>query len=178
MEDAPPPASFRPLVELATEMRDKEYRDQYVESFSRQLLARQMRGFRGEKTQADYGKEIDKNQTQVARFEDPTYGWQTRTVFEIARRQNVAALICFVDFETFLRFEKVVSEDILTPKPYDQVSVGDFATESDGQRRTQGAVGEIVTHDFGRQADFSPANDDRVIVYREFKGPIAANNPS
>lgn len=109
----------RQIDELANEMHDKDYRDQYVESFSRQLLARQMRGFRGDKTQAEYGATIDKSQTQVARFEDPTYGWQTRTVFEIARKQNVAAIVCFVDFETFLRFEKSMSEAILVPSPYD-----------------------------------------------------------
>lgn len=120
MNDTRDPAGpHRPEIPPA-EFDDKDYRDQYVESFSRQLIARQMRGFRGDDSQADYGEKIGKSQTQVARFEDPTYGWQTRTVFEIARKQNVAAIICFVDYQTFLRFEREASEDLLTPKPYDE----------------------------------------------------------
>ena len=104
---------------LISEMRDKEYRDQYVESFNRQLLARQMRGLRGDRSQAEYGATLDKSQTQIARFEDPTYGWQNRTVFETARREDVAAIVCLVDFETFLQFEGSMSEHMLTPHRYD-----------------------------------------------------------
>jgi hypothetical protein len=107
------------LEALVSEMRDKEYRDQYVEAFNRQLLARQMRSLRGDRSQAEYGAALDKSQTQIARFEDPTYGWQTRTVFEIGRKENVAAIVCFVDFETFLQFEGSMSERMLTPHRYD-----------------------------------------------------------
>jgi hypothetical protein len=126
MDNVQDHAASRPLESLADQMHDKEYRDQYVESFNRQLVARQMRGFRGDMTQTEYAPTIDKTQTQVARFEDPTYGWQTRTVFEIARKQNVAAIICFVDFETFLRFEGNMSEDMVAPRPYDKAAVDAF----------------------------------------------------
>src|SRR5580658_3874309 len=123
MNDAHDPVDSRHPDRMPPEFDDKDYRNQYVESFSRQLLARQMRGFRGDATQAEYGATIEKSQTQVARFEDPTYGWQTRTVFEVARRQNVAAIVCLVDFETFLRFEAEMSEDLLTPQPYDTAKI-------------------------------------------------------
>jgi hypothetical protein len=126
MDSEPGHVGSRPLEYLIQEMRDKDYRDQYVESFNRQLLARQMRGFRGDQSQAEYGITIDKSQTQVARYEDPTYGWQTRTVFEIARKQNVAAIVCLVDFETFLRFETATSESLLTPQQYNEASLGAY----------------------------------------------------
>jgi hypothetical protein len=96
------------LGAMASQMRDKQYRDHYVENFSRQLLAEQMRQFRGDLTQAAFGKLLNRTQSQIARFEDPRSGWQTRTVFDMARSQNMAAITCFIDFETFFRIKQII----------------------------------------------------------------------
>src|ERR1700679_2342087 len=111
MDDKQGDVDFRKQERLAEEFRDKDFRDMYVEAYSRQLLARKMREFRGDQSQSDYGDTIDKTQTVVSRLEDPSYtGWSARTLFEIARKRNVAAVMCFMDFPTFLRYSEDMSE--------------------------------------------------------------------
>lgn len=140
MDGGHPIAISEDLLALMEEMRDKDYRDQYIESFSRQMTARQMRGFRGGRTQEEFGEVLDKSQTQVARFEDPTYGWQTRTVFEVARKMNVAALVCFLSVEDFLWFQEKMSERLLAPKSYSAATVE--AALSDRARSDEVELGE------------------------------------
>jgi hypothetical protein len=154
MEDEQGTASFQDMQNLIHAMGDKDYRAAFVEQFNHQLLARQMRGFRGSQSQVEYGEKIGKSQTQIARFEDPLYGWQMRTAFEIARKEDVAVIMCFVDHETFLRFEQV-SKDLLTPEPFDADRLNALfvkaATESvdrvkeSAERATESPTAETVT---------------------------------
>src|SRR5438045_2363080 len=97
------PANSPRLPNLAEKFHDKQYRDGYVAAHTRGVLARQMRNFRGDRSQAEYGAEIGKRQTVVSRLESPAYGsWTLRTMLQIARKENVAVLVRFVDFPTFL----------------------------------------------------------------------------
>src|SRR2546429_9880473 len=92
------------LRSLIKKFRDRAYRDSYVASHTRRFLARQMRKFRGEKSQSEFGELIDKRQTVVSRLEDPKYGkWTLQTLFDIAAKLNVAVIVRFVDIPTFLR---------------------------------------------------------------------------
>jgi hypothetical protein len=114
------PALFHRMIRLAQKMRDKVYRDAYVASHTRQFLARQMRAFRGKKSQAEFGKEIDRNQVVISRLENPNYtGWTVQTLLDVAAKQDRAVIIRFVDFPTFLRYTEDQSEDAACPKPYD-----------------------------------------------------------
>jgi hypothetical protein len=81
------------LARLAREFRDKAFRDTYVASHTRRFLARQMRKFRGEMSQSEFGDLIGKQQTIVSRLENPNYsGWTLSTLFEIASKLNIAVL--------------------------------------------------------------------------------------
>jgi hypothetical protein len=112
------------LQSLAKKFHDKQYRDGYVASHTRGVLARQMRNFRGQLSQAEYASKIGKQKTVVARLENPAYGgWSVRTMLDIARKENVATLIRFVDFPTFLSFTDDMSDEVLLPQPYDQVEI-------------------------------------------------------
>src|SRR6266404_2487325 len=103
MDDEPQSVDSPRSARLAEKMHSKAYRDAYVASHTRQFLARQMREFRGERSQTEFGKFIEKQQTVVSRLEDPNYGnWNLRTLFEVAKWLNVAVLVRFVDFPTFL----------------------------------------------------------------------------
>ena len=62
------------FLSLAEKFHDKRYRDGYVAAHTRGVLARQMRNFRGERSQAEYGAIIGKRQTVVSRLESPAYG--------------------------------------------------------------------------------------------------------
>lgn len=96
-------ASPRRLQSLAEKFHDKQYRDAYVGAHNRGVLAQQMHNFRGALSQADYAAKIGKQKTVIGRLENPAYGgWSLRTMLEIARKENVAVLVRFVDLPTFL----------------------------------------------------------------------------
>src|SRR4051812_46331232 len=87
------------LLSLAGKFSDENYRHGYVASFNRGMLARQMRNFRGELSQADYAAKISKQKTVVGRLENPFYaGWSLRTMLDVARKEDVAVIVLFVDF--------------------------------------------------------------------------------
>jgi hypothetical protein len=128
------------LPSLAEQFHDKRYRDGYVAAHTRSVLARQMRNFRGENSQAEFGVEIGKRQTVVSRLESPAYGgWSLRTMLEIARKRNVAVFCRFVDFPTFLKYSRDLSADALCPSPYDQSAIDELARE-DGRRSEENAL--------------------------------------
>jgi len=120
-------AASRRLLSLAEKFRDKQYRDSYVASHTRGILAQQMRNFRGALSQAEYAEKIGKQKTVVGRLENPGYaGWSLRTMLEIARKENIAVLVRFVDFPTFLGFTNDFSKKALHPDAYDPAEVDIF----------------------------------------------------
>ena len=124
MSDAQSRANSHRVARLAQDMHDERSRHGYVEGHSRHFLARQMRGFRGDRTQAEFGGLIDKRQTVVSRLEDGNYrGWTLGTMFEIARKLGVAVFVRFVDFQTFLKYSDDMSDEAIHPRPYDQALV-------------------------------------------------------
>src|SRR5579862_6112937 len=117
------PAGSHRLSRLAEQMHDKRYRDGYVAAHTRRTLAQQMRKFRGEESQAAFAEVLGKRQTVVSRLENPSYsGWTLRTLFEVAQALDVAVLVRFVDFPTFLKYSDDLSESALRPQPYDKGS--------------------------------------------------------
>lgn len=128
MDEERNPAASDRLTSLAGKFHDKRYRDGYVAANTRSVLARQMRNFRGEHSQAEFGAEIEKRQTVISRLENPAYGgWSLRTMLEIARKKNVAVFVRFVDFPTFLRYSGDISDCALHPNEYDENEVDQFA---------------------------------------------------
>jgi transcriptional regulator with XRE-family HTH domain len=121
------------ITRLIDKMRDKNYRDGYVAAHSREVLAKQMREFRGEMSQTEFAEKIGKKQTVVSRLENPSYvGWSLSTMFEIANRLDVAVFVRFVDFPTFLKLSEDMSADALHPHPYGGSQMDDLVKEDDG----------------------------------------------
>jgi hypothetical protein len=117
----------------------KSYRDSYVASYTRQFLARQMREFRGDQSQSEFGAKIAKQQTVVSRLEDPNYGkWRLQTLFDVASKLDVAVLVRFVDFSTFLRTTNDRSPSTILPEPYDQQKVDDLASVMEAENHSKG----------------------------------------
>jgi hypothetical protein len=111
MDEEQSPASSRRLASLAKKFQDKQYRDGYVASHTRRVLADQMRNFRGSLPQTEYAAKIDKQKTAVGRLENPAYGgWSLRAMLEVARKENVAVLCRFVDIPTFLKLSDDLSK--------------------------------------------------------------------
>ncbi len=123
------------LLRLAARFHDKQYRDAYVAAHAREILAKQMRSFRGALSQAEYAEKIGKQKTVIGRLENPAYsGWSVRTMLEIARKENVGVLAQFVDFPTFLNFTDEMSDDTLHPQEYDETRTDDIALYLSGTK--------------------------------------------
>src|SRR5262249_51490736 len=55
------------------------------------------------------------------RLEDPNYGkWTLQTLFSVARKLNVAVVVRFVDFPTFLTITEDMSENASDLKEFNQ----------------------------------------------------------
>jgi hypothetical protein len=115
---------FPRLRNLIEKFRNKAYRDTYVAGHTRRFLARQMRKFRGDVSQAEFGDLIGKRQTVVSRLEDPKYGkWTLQTLFDVASKLNVAVIVRFVDIPTFLKLSEDMSDEASCPQPYDEAGI-------------------------------------------------------
>jgi hypothetical protein len=139
---------------LAEQMLDERYRDAYVASHTRQMLARQMRKFRGEMSQAEFANILGKRQTIVARLENSSYiGWTLRTLFEVAKAVKVAVFVRFVDFPTFLKYTDDMSDGAMRPKEYDQQDIDQFSRWIDfteaRESKPQPGSGAITLQEWG-----------------------------
>jgi hypothetical protein len=87
-----------------------------------------MRNFRGGLPQADFAAKIGKQKTVVSRLENPVYiGWSLRTMLEIARKENVAVFVRFVDFPTFLKYSNDMSDAAMRPSAYNKREIDELA---------------------------------------------------
>jgi|SRR6516162_3167185 len=90
----------------------KKSRNRKYSDHTRRLLAGQMRAFRGERSQSEFGALIGKQRTQVSRLEDPAYGkWTLQSLFEVADKLDVAVFVRFVDHSTFLRLSEAMDQE-------------------------------------------------------------------
>lgn len=160
MDDEHRHAASHRLQRLAEKIRDKGYRDTYVGSHTRQVLARQMREFRGDRPQTEFGELLGKKQTVVSRLEDPSYsGWSLRTILEVASKLNVAVFVRFVDFPTFLKYTEDLSEAALRPEPYNELATDSALLHETTQDEPEGALRAFLSASFQQQSQVA-ANTD------------------
>lgn len=142
------------ILRLAQKLRNPKYRHAYVGAQVRQFLARQIRELRGNESQAEFGKRIDKAQNVVSRLEDPSYGKATlSTLLDMAAKLDRALIVRFVDFNTFLKFTDDQSDKAAAPASYDEFEVSEFAWKESVK-----ALGKKVRRDATTQAYASPQN--------------------
>jgi hypothetical protein len=116
------------VLTIAEKMHDERYRHAYVINHTRQFLAQQMRAFRGDMSQAQFGRLLGKPQSVVSRLEDPNYGkWTLQTLFDVAKAMDVGVFVRFVDFPTFLKYSDDFSESAQRPNQYTVATVDNFA---------------------------------------------------
>ena len=140
MHDEQRPAPSPREKRLAEKFVDKTYRDAYVAQHTRQFLARQVRALRGDMTQDQFGKVLEKPQSVISRLEDPNYGkWALQTAFDVAAKCDVAVVIRFVDHGTFLRLTSDMSDAAVHPSAFSQEIV-DKAAEKERQKLADGAL--------------------------------------
>ncbi len=108
------------LARLGRELDDRAFRASYMEHHLKAFLADQIRGLRGDMSQAAFGRLIGKPQSVVSRLENEEYGRVTlQTLLDIATRLDIAFVGRFVDFPTFLQATMDFSEAAVAPKPHE-----------------------------------------------------------
>jgi len=140
MDGSPSLIASHRFARLAEQMQDKRFRDAYVASQNRRMLAHQMRKFRGDESQADFAKTLGKQATIVSRLENPSYsGWSLRTMFEVAQALGVAVFVRFMDFPTFLKYTDDMSEKTLRPDAYNPKAINELV-RAEEQATAEGAL--------------------------------------
>jgi hypothetical protein len=161
---------------LAEQFKKEKFRKSY---FARQLkvfLAAQIRALRGEKTQVEFGELIGKPQSVVARLERESYGKvNLQTLIDVASRLDIALIIRFVSFPTFLEWTKDYSPSAIAPQSY-----GNAAAESDKRELANSLRGEGLNKNAqtGKligdlEADITSQDVNRNMQDRLHEGPQA-----
>lgn len=82
-------------------------------------------------SQKEFGQLLGKPQPIVSRLQNPDYGkYSLQTLLEIASKLDVALLVRFVDYPTFLKVTSDFSDEALRPARYDQSQMDLLATKS------------------------------------------------
>ncbi len=123
--DNPMNATFRRkltrMARLASEFRRKGVRHSFMARQLKAFLAQQIRALRGGLSQTEFGERIGKPQSVVSRLEKQADRHiSIQTLIDIAERLDIAVVIRFVDFPTFLRYTEDYSESALKPEPFRQ----------------------------------------------------------
>jgi hypothetical protein len=148
---------------LAKKLRNKSYRDAYLGSRIRQFLAHQIRSFRGDRTQAEFGKILDQPQSVISeRLESRSYGkWNLQTLLDIASKLDVALIVQFVDYPTFVRFTHNITNETVRPASFNEHVLFEaieplprrspaaeaFAKMMNGQGQNDGLYGRAVANE-------------------------------
>jgi transcriptional regulator with XRE-family HTH domain len=91
---------------LISKLSKEDYRHAYVAEGVKTWIARQVRALREQRgwSQSDLSIKTDKPQSAISRIEDPDYGKMSlQTLFDLAKAFDVALVVKFIDYPTFLR---------------------------------------------------------------------------
>lgn len=117
---------------LLSKLRNKEYRDGFIESHIRTGLAYQIRELREARgwSQTELALRSNKKQSVIARVENPDYGkFSLSTLLELASAFDVALLVRFVPFT-----ELVERTQDLSPSGLNVASFkDDYASRGEGR---------------------------------------------
>ena len=109
-------------LKLLAKLRNKEYRDAYVEEKVTTSLPFQIRALREQRewSQAELGNQAEMRQNAVSRLEDAESGTPSiSTLLRLARAFDVALLVKFVPFTKLLSEFSDVSSEALAVSTFD-----------------------------------------------------------
>jgi hypothetical protein len=107
-------------------------------------LADQIRALRGDRSQTDFGRLIDKPQSVVSRLEDDSYGRLTlNTLLDVADKLDIALVVQFTNFSTFLEFAGDLPQKQLASTKFSQIEVERFV-ENQRHRSADGALAAFL----------------------------------
>lgn len=99
------------------------YRHSYVASHVKVWIARKIHQLREDRalSQGQLADRAGKKQSAISRIEDPEYGQLTvKTLLDVAEAFDVALVVDFVDFPSFLKLTHDVSDERLHVQSFDE----------------------------------------------------------
>jgi transcriptional regulator with XRE-family HTH domain len=146
IEDEPRNACSRRtrISRLAKALTAPGRRHAYMATQLKAFLSDQIRTLRGDLTQSEFGDKIGKPQSVISRLEKQLDRHiSIQTLIDIAVKLDIAVIIRFVDFVTFLRYTEDYSDNALAPRSYDQAAIDAFA-EGEEQRAQGSEIQALV----------------------------------
>jgi len=120
------------ISRLAKALTAPGRRHAYMATQLKAFLSDQIRTLRGSLTQREFGDKIGKPQSVVSRLEKQLDRYiSIETLIDIAVKLDIAVIIRFVDFRTFLRYTDDYSDNALAPPSYDQAAIDALAEEEE-----------------------------------------------
>jgi transcriptional regulator with XRE-family HTH domain len=124
------------ISRLAEALTAPGRRHAYMATQLKAFLSDQIRTLRGGLTQREFGDKIGKPQSVISRLEKQLDRHVSiQTLIDIAIKLDIAVIIRFVDFPTFLRYTEDYSDKALAPVSYNQEAIDALAQEE--ERRVQ-----------------------------------------
>jgi transcriptional regulator with XRE-family HTH domain len=118
--------------QLAKSFGNKTFRHAFMARQLKLFLAEQIRALRGDLTQKQFGDKIGKPQSVVSRLEKQfDRQISVQTLIDIAGKLDIAVIIRFLDFSTFLRYTEDYSDAALVPRAYDQAPIDRLASSAE-----------------------------------------------
>ena len=108
--------------DLATRLRDRDYREAFLSSTINSTIAYQIRDLRREHDlgQADLGNLTGMKQTAISRLENPDYGnLSVNTLKRIAKAFDVALMVRFIPYSELTRWRLTIGSKEMTPAAFD-----------------------------------------------------------
>lgn len=127
---------------LADKLEKKGYRDAYVANHVGRWVAYQVRTLREQRgwSQADLGERMGTPQSNICRIENPDYGRHSQhTLLQLASTFDVALVVMFVDYPTFLEQSRDVSPDAMRVESFDRAALEIRAPEASAPAAISGA---------------------------------------
>ncbi len=141
------------LSVIRDELADKEFRDAYVAENARRGLAYQITALREarEWSRAELARQADRPQSNISRWEDPTYGkYSLSTLIEIAAIFDVALVAKFVSFEELLASVSDLRPSKLAVPSYEEEQK--WMASGDHRQITAGSALAAFSKQSGEQA--------------------------
>lgn len=111
---------------LVGKLSKKQYRDAYVADHVKRWIALQIRTLRESRNwpQQELGDQMGTPQSNISRIEDPDYGQMSlQTLFDLASAFDVALVVKFVDYRSFLVQSRNLSPEAMAADSFSSAAI-------------------------------------------------------
>jgi len=118
--------------ELIEELKDKEYRDEYVSSSIDVGVAFQIRALREQRewNQTRFAKEAGMQQARISTLENPSHSPTLETLKKLAAAFDVGLIVKFVPFSELVKRELNLPNESLEVPSFDEDSYFQYPTQT------------------------------------------------